>query len=51
MEIGDIGLYNMEQINVLVRDYNSERLDIINNIKIFLTYNTRYFEKFYHEKY
>jgi len=48
-EIGDIGLYNIEEIQNIIRNYNKERLDIVNNIKLFLTYNTRYFEKFYHD--
>jgi ADP-ribose pyrophosphatase YjhB (NUDIX family) len=48
-EIGDIGVYNSDQINDIVRSYDTEKKDIINTIKIYLTYNTRYFEKFYHE--
>ena len=48
-EIGDIGLYNIDKIKDIIRKYNTERIDILNNINIFLTYNTRYFEKFYYE--
>lgn len=48
-EIGDIGIYNSEQINEIIRSYDIEKKDIINTIKLYLTYNTRYFEKFYHE--
>ena len=46
-EIGDIGLYNINKLQTIIRSYNTERIDIINSIKLFLTYNTRYFEKFY----
>lgn len=49
MEIGDIGYFNAENIKEMLRPYNTEKIDIISNIKLFLTYNTRYFEKFYHE--
>ena len=49
-EIGDIGLYNMDQTSNILRDYNTERKEIINTLKLFFTYNTRYFERFYHEK-
>ena len=49
MEIGDVGYFNAENIKGMLRPYNTEKIDIINNIKLFLTYNTRYFEKFYHE--
>jgi 8-oxo-dGTP pyrophosphatase MutT (NUDIX family) len=49
-EIGDIGLYNMEDTTNKMRSYNTERKDIINTLKLFFTYNTRYFDRFYHEK-
>jgi ADP-ribose pyrophosphatase YjhB (NUDIX family) len=49
-EIGDIGLFSTDESYKMIRDYNNERKQIINSIKLFLTYNTRYFEKFYHEK-
>jgi 8-oxo-dGTP pyrophosphatase MutT (NUDIX family) len=49
MEIGDIGLFNIDQTTNIIRDYNTDRHNIISNLKLFLTYNTRYFEKFYHE--
>jgi ADP-ribose pyrophosphatase YjhB (NUDIX family) len=49
LEIGDIGLYNVYDIDNVIRDYNSDRKNLINNIKLFLTYNNRYLEKFYHE--
>jgi hypothetical protein len=48
-EIGDINIYNSEQINDIIRSYDVEKKDIVETIKLYLTYNTRYFEKFYHE--
>ena len=50
VEIGDIGLYNINNSIKLLRDYNIDRNNIINNIKLFLMYNNRYFERFYQEK-
>jgi len=50
LEIGDIKSYTLNNVLKLVREYNYERKTIINSIKLFLTYNTRYFEKFYHDK-
>lgn len=49
-EIGDIGLYNINNSMELLRDYNIERKELINNLKLFFTYNTRYYEKFYHNR-
>lgn len=49
-EIGDIKLFSIEQSISIIRDYNIERLELINNLKLFLIYNIRYLEKFYHEK-
>lgn len=49
-EIGNIGAYNMEKINELLREYNTERKNIINILKLFFMYNIRYFELFYREK-
>lgn len=49
-EIGDIGLYNINNSIEVLRDYNLERKELINNLKLFFTYNTRYYEKFYHDK-
>ena len=49
-EIGDINLYSIEKSLTVIRDYNIERLELLNNLKLFLIYNTRYLEKFYHEK-
>jgi 8-oxo-dGTP pyrophosphatase MutT (NUDIX family) len=48
-EIGDIGLFNVKSVENIVRKYNTEKVEIIRNLNLFLTYNTRYFEKFYHE--
>ena len=48
-KIGDIGLYSINKISNKLRDYNTERKEIINNLKLFFIYNTRYFEKFYHD--
>ena len=50
IEIGDIGLYSINNSIELLRDYNTDRSNIINNIKLFLMYNSRYFERFYHMK-
>lgn len=50
IEIGGIGVYSLNETLKILRDYNYERINIINNLKLFLTYNTRYFEKFFHEK-
>ena len=49
-EIGDIQLYSIEKSLTIIRDYNIERLELLNNLKLFLMYNIRYLEKFYHEK-
>jgi 8-oxo-dGTP pyrophosphatase MutT (NUDIX family) len=49
-EIGDIGSFNIDHTLHILRDYNIERKEIINILKLFFTYNTRYFERFYHEK-
>jgi 8-oxo-dGTP pyrophosphatase MutT (NUDIX family) len=49
-EIGDIGFNNDNNIEELFRNYNKERIDIIENLKLFMVYNTRYLEKFYHDK-
>ena len=49
-EIGDIGLYNIENTLDILREYNVERKDILNKLRLFFTYNTRYYEKFYHDK-
>jgi hypothetical protein len=34
----------------ILRNYNIERIELLNNLKLFLIYNIRYLEKFYHEK-
>jgi len=49
-EIGDIGIFNMEQTCNILRKYDVERKELLNNLKLFFIYNMRYFEKFYHEK-
>jgi 8-oxo-dGTP pyrophosphatase MutT (NUDIX family) len=49
LEIGDIGLHTLDKINMIFRDYNEDRKEILNNLKLFLVYNTRYYEKFYIE--
>ena len=49
-EIGDLGLYNINNSMEILRDYNIERKELINNLKLFFTYNTRYYEKFYHNR-
>ena len=50
IEIGGIGIFSLNETLKILREYNYERKNIINNLKLFLTYNTRYFEKFFHEK-
>jgi len=49
-EIGDIGLYSIENTLDILREYNVERKEILNKLRLFFTYNTRYYEKFYHDK-
>jgi len=49
-EIGMINSLSIEIIYKIIRNYNIERIDILNNLKTFLIYNIRYLEKFYHEK-
>jgi ADP-ribose pyrophosphatase YjhB (NUDIX family) len=49
-EIGDINLYSIEKSFTVLREYNLERKELLNNLKLFLIYNIRYLEKFYHEK-
>ena len=49
-EIGDIKLFSIEKSLNIIRDYNLERIELLNNLKLFLIYNIRYLEKFYHEK-
>jgi 8-oxo-dGTP pyrophosphatase MutT (NUDIX family) len=49
-EIGDIKLFPIEKSLKIIRDYNFERIELLNNLKLFLIYNIRYLEKFYHEK-
>jgi 8-oxo-dGTP pyrophosphatase MutT (NUDIX family) len=50
IEIGDIGIYSLQDSLDMIRDYNYEKKNIINNLKLFLTYNARYYDKFYYEK-
>ena len=49
-EIGDINTYSISNTINILRDYNIERKELINNLKLFLMYNIRYLEKFYYEK-
>ncbi len=49
-EIGDIKSISIENSINILRDYNTERKDIIDNIVLFFMYNMRYFEKFYRER-
>lgn len=49
-EIGDIGFYCPETSKNKFREYNTERKEVINNVKLFLTYNIRFYEKYYNEK-
>lgn len=46
-EIGDIKLSLADNISKLFREYNYDRIKIIYDLKLFLVYNIRYFEKFY----
>ena len=49
-ENGKDGSMLLNNIHSLFRNYNKERVDIIENLKLFMVYNTRYLEKFYHDK-
>jgi ADP-ribose pyrophosphatase YjhB (NUDIX family) len=49
-EIGDVNIFTIDKSINILRDYNTERKELINNLKLFLIYNIRYLEKFYHEK-
>jgi len=48
-EIGDIGLFNIDETIRKMRIYDIEKIEIINKLKLFNVYNTRYFDKFYQE--
>ena len=47
-EIGDIKLSTANNIDIIFRKYNYDRIKIIEDLKLFLIYNIRYFEKFYY---
>ena len=49
-EIGETGLYKMNDSLQMIRNYSIDRKNIINTLKCFFIYNMRYFEKFYHNK-
>lgn len=44
-EIGDIGLFNIDNGKKLLREYNIERIKIIDRLKLFLTYNIIEYKK------
>lgn len=49
-EISDIRFGNLNNIYNILRENDEERKKILNEIKLFMIYNIRYYEKFYHKE-